>query len=383
MAPVPTKAEMVARARALAPALAARAEVCERARSVPPAAVAEFLAGDFDRMLQPKRFGGFELGWDSLSECAVEFAQGCGSTAWVFTVYGDHAQLLGSSSLALQDEIWGAYPRALIATSFQPLGKVARVAGGYEISGRWPFSSGIDHASWLIAGAMLDGVQTLFVVPKSEARVIDDWDVAGLSGTGSKSFVLERVFVPAHRVISHADALEGRGPGTKVNTAPVYRFPRRAAGTALGAVAIGVAVGMLDTFCDLARDRGRRGRRSSADAVTALKISETASDLDCARWLATDSARRHMATLEAGGTPDAAARALVRRNQAYAVTLACRAAQRIFAMAGGMALYDSSPLQRGFRDVHAAAQHHGVAWEATAQPYGAMRLGREVELAGL
>jgi 3-hydroxy-9,10-secoandrosta-1,3,5(10)-triene-9,17-dione monooxygenase len=90
-----------------------------------------------------------------------------------------------------------------------------------------------------------------------------------------------------------------------------------------------------------------------------------------------------MEVLEAGGTPDAALRALVRRNQAYAVTLACRAAERIFAMAGGFALYASNPLQRGFRDVHAAAQHHGVAWEATAQPYGAMRLGREVEMAAL
>jgi 3-hydroxy-9,10-secoandrosta-1,3,5(10)-triene-9,17-dione monooxygenase len=367
----------------LAPGLAARAEACEAARHVPAESVADFRAAEFHRMLQPKRYGGFELGWDALSECAVEFARGCASTAWVFTVYGDHAQLLGSSAPQLQDEIWGADPRALIATSFQPLGKVARVAGGYELSGRWSFSSGIDHASWLIAGAMLDGVQTLFVFPKAEARVVDDWDVAGLSGTGSKSFLVERVFVAAHRAIAHGDALEGRGPGTTVNTAPIYRFPRRAAGTALGAVAIGAAIGMLDVFCDLARDRTRRGRRSAADPVTALKISESAAELDCARWLATESARRHMEVLEAGGTPDSGLRALVRRNQAYAVTLACRASERIFAMAGGMALYASNPLQRGFRDVHAAAQHHGVAWEATAQPYGAMRLGREVEMAAL
>jgi 3-hydroxy-9,10-secoandrosta-1,3,5(10)-triene-9,17-dione monooxygenase len=379
----PHKEEMIARAQALASKLAQRAEACERARQVPRESVADFFAMEFHRMLQPKRYGGFELGWDALSECAVEFARGCASTAWVFTVYGDHAQLLGSSNPKLQDEIWGADPHALIATSFQPLGKVARVAGGYELSGRWSFSSGIDHASWLLAGAMLDGIQTLFAFPKSQARIVDDWHVAGLSGTGSKSFIVERVFVPLHRAISHADALEGRGPGTKVNAAPVYRFPRRAAGTALGAVAIGAAIGMLDAFCDLARDRARRGRRSSADPVTALKISESASELDCARWLATDSARRHMDVLEAGATPDAALRALVRRNQAYAVTLACRAAERIFAMAGGFALYESSPLQRSFRDVHAAAQHHGVAWEATAQPYGAMRLGREVEMAAL
>jgi 3-hydroxy-9,10-secoandrosta-1,3,5(10)-triene-9,17-dione monooxygenase len=258
----PGKAEMVARARALTPKLAERAETCERARQVPAESVADFFAAELHRMLQPKRYGGFELGWDALSQCAVEFAKGCASTAWVFTVYGDHAQLLGCSAPALQDEIWGEDPRTLIATSFQPLGKVARVADGCELSGRWSFSSGIDHASWLIAGAMLDGVQTLFAFPKSQARVVDDWDVAGLSGTGSKSFVVERTFIPSHRVISHAAALDGRGPGTTINTAPVYRFPRRAAGTALGAVAVGAAIGMLDAFCDLARDRTRRGRRS-------------------------------------------------------------------------------------------------------------------------
>jgi 3-hydroxy-9,10-secoandrosta-1,3,5(10)-triene-9,17-dione monooxygenase len=374
---------MVSRARALAPTLAARAAECERAGRVLPESVADFLDRDFHRMLQPARYGGFELGWDALAECTVEFARGCASTAWVFTVYGDHAQLIGGANAKLQDEVWGDDPRTLVATSFQPLGKVARVAGGYELAGRWSFSSGIDHAAWLVAGAMLDGVQTLFAFPKAEARVIEDWDVAGLSGTGSKSFVVERAFVPDHRVISHIDALEGRGPGTRINTAPVYRFPRRAAGTALGAVAIGAAIGMLDGFCELARDKAKRGRRAAAEAVTAIKISESAAELDCARWLATESARRHMDALAAGETPGPELRALVRRNQAYAVTLACRAAERIFALAGGMSIYASSPLQRAFRDVHAAAQHHGVAWEATAQPYGALRLGHRLEAVGL
>jgi len=383
MVATPTKEEMVVRAHALAPKLAARAADGERNRSVPEASIADFLDGDFHRMLQPKRYGGYELGWDALVETTLEFAQGCGSQAWVFTVYGDHAQMLGLFEPEAQDEIWADDPRTLVSTSFQPLGKVARKDGGYVLSGKWPFSSGIDHARWLVAGAMLDGRHVYFLVPKSAARIIDDWHVAGLAGTGSKSFAIEETFVPPHRMLSQADALAGTGPGTAINTAPIYRFPRRAAGTALGAVPIGVAIAMLDRFCAMAADRAKRGRRAGADPVTGLKISETASDLDCARWLVVDSARRLMDALADGGVPSAELRAEVRRNQGYAATLACRAAERIFALAGGTALYLTNDLQRAFRDVHAGTQHHSVAWDVVAAPYGALRLGHEIDLAML
>jgi 3-hydroxy-9,10-secoandrosta-1,3,5(10)-triene-9,17-dione monooxygenase len=106
MANIPTHEEMVARARALAPALAARAESCERLRRCPDETVADFLDNGFHRMVQPKRYGGYELTWLTLSQTAQEFGRGCGSQGWVLTVYGDHAQMISIFPGEAQDEIW-------------------------------------------------------------------------------------------------------------------------------------------------------------------------------------------------------------------------------------------------------------------------------------
>ncbi len=137
--------------------LAERSEACERARRVPDETVADFFAADLHRMLQPARYGGFEMGWDTLVEIGIELGKGCGSQAWVLTVYGDHVQMLGMFAEETQDELWGDDPKRLVSTSFAPVGKLTPAKGGYVASGKWSFSSGIDHASWILAGAMVHG----------------------------------------------------------------------------------------------------------------------------------------------------------------------------------------------------------------------------------
>ncbi len=381
----PDAAEMVARARKLAPRLAERAEACERARFVPEATIADFIDAGLHRMLLPARFGGCQLGWETLVDSAVELGKGCGSQGWVLTVYGDHVQMIGMFDPEVQDEIWADHPATLCASAFAPLGKMVPANGGYRVSGKWSFSSGIDHAKWLLTGAMLhegDGPPryVYFLTPKSDAKVIDDWYVAGLAGTGSKSFTIDDAFVPPHRLLVDKDANLGTGPGSLApGAAPIQRYPRRGAGTALAAVPVGVAYGMLDEFCALCADKARRGRRAASEPVVALRIAETAAELDCAHWVLRDGSARIMAALSAGETPTMEMRLTNRRNQAYGAVLACRAAERIFGAAGGTSAYLSSPLQRAFRDVHVAAQHTAVAWDMMASPYGLARLGHELD----
>jgi alkylation response protein AidB-like acyl-CoA dehydrogenase len=373
---MPTGAEMVASAKALAPRLAARAEQCEKLRRCPDETIADFLAADLHRAMQPSRYGGFELGWDTLVEMAIELGQGCASQAWVLAIYGDHAQWVGTFPRHAQDDVWSDEPQALVCTCYAPMGETARVKGGFTVSGRWSFASGIDHASWLNAGAMLDGEHIMVLVPKTEAGIVDDWHVSGLVGTGSKTFTLDSVFVPKHRMIWETDFAEGTAPGGRDNTAPVYRYPRRTTADLAG-VLVGAALGMLEEFVGLCRDRARRGRRAAAEAVMGLSIAETAAELDCARWLLVNSTREMMAVVASGETPTLERRVTNRRNQAIATQYAVRAANRIFSAAGGNALYSSSRLQRLFRDVNAGAAHYSLSFDNAAAPYGQYRLGAE------
>jgi alkylation response protein AidB-like acyl-CoA dehydrogenase len=255
-------------------------------------------------------------------------------------------------------------------------------SGGYTISGRWTFSSGIDHAKWLIVGGMVRGAEgpprwTYFVVPKSVAKVIDDWHVAGLAGTGSKSFTIDEAFVPAHRTIGEAESTDGQGPGVTASSPAVYRFPRKSAGLALAAVPVGVAIGMLDDFKAIAADKAKRGRRTAADPATALRVAESAAELDAAWWALVGAARASMRALERGETLTTERRLTNRRNAGFAALMAQRASERIYAAAGGTAIYKSSAMQRAFRDVHAGANHIGVSWDYSASGYGEYMIGHE------
>ena len=379
---IPTHEELVARSRALAPKLRARSEQCEKQRFVPDETIADFLANGFHKMMQPKRFGGYEYGWDVLSECAVEWARGCGSQAWVMMVYNDHVQKLGMCSAEAQNEIWGSDPQSLLSSSFQPVGHVEKRSGGYTISGKWTFSSGIDHAKWLIVGGMVRGDQgapqwTYFLVPRSAAKIIDDWYVSGLAGTGSKSFTIDEAFVPSYRTIGDAESTDGQGPGVTPSSPAVYRYPRKSAGLALASVPVGVAIGMLDDFKAIAADKAHRGRRTLADPATALRVAESSAELDAAWWSLVGAARDSMRTLERGEVLTKETRLKNRRNAGFAAMMAQRASERIYAAAGGTAIYKSSSMQRSFRDVHAGANHIGVSWDYSATAYGEYMIGHD------
>ena len=379
---IPSVEELVARSKALAPKLRARSEQCETLRRVPEETIADFLDAGFHKMMQPKRFGGYEYGWDVLCECAIEWGRGCGSQAWVMMVYKDHVQKIGMCSAELQDEIWGEDPQALLSSSFQPVGHVEKRSGGYTISGKWSFSSGIDHAKWIIVGGFLPAEKgppqwTYFIVPRAVAKIVDDWHVAGLAGTGSKSFTIDEAFVPAHRTIGEAESTDGQGPGVTPQSPAVYRYPRKGAGLALASVPVGVAMGMLDDFKAIASDKARRGRRTAADPATALRVAESSAELDAAWWSVVGAARETMRRLERGETLTKERRLMNRRNAGFAAMMAQRASERIYAAAGGTAIYKSSSMQRSFRDVHAGANHIGVSWDYSASAYGEYMIGHD------
>ena len=379
----PASTEMVERARTLAPILFSRSEEAEKLRMCPPASVADYFAAGLDLMHKPERFGGYEMGWDVLCDSALRLSNGCAAQGWVLTVYGDHTQALGMFPKKAQDEVW-ADPRALVSTSFGTQGKAKKVKGGGVLSGKWSFSSGIDHATWIMAGSMMDKGDggppeaTIFLMPKPDVTVIDDWHVIGLAGTGSKSFQIDELFVPEHRMMNALEAANGTPHPNAFNTAPIYRTPRRStAGFALAAVGVGAAQGMLDRFVAAAKGRVSRGMVMAEEQWMQIAISEATSMLRAAELIILDGSRRTMDVFAKGGVADMSVRADDKRDAGFVAMLARQVADKLYAVAGGNSLRIGDPLQRYFRDIHAASAHFGLRWEHSAVPYARLILGLE------
>jgi resorcinol 4-hydroxylase (FADH2) len=373
--------ESIARAIALARKLTERTNEGTKLRRVPDATVADFIDAGLHKLLQPSRYGGWASGWETHVSIAVELAQGDGSQAWVLTGYSDNAHLVGNFAKQAQDEVWSASPDSLVCAS-STVGRLVPKQGGYVASGKWSFASGIDHASWLIGRGLVEDTdrqrKAYFLVPKPEAKVVDDWDVTGLVGTGSKSFSLDEVFIPPNRILDDNDLREGKSPGAAANQELVYKFPREGVSLALAAVSLGIAAAMLEDFVTLACDTAKRGLRVQSNFATALRISESKAEIDGARLSVIAAARETMQMLERGDAPTAERRAINSLRAAFAALSAARAADRLFAAAGAKANLLASRLQHHLLDIHAAGAQDEMSWDSTASQYGRLRLGENL-----
>src|SRR5216683_1111010 len=204
----PDFAELLACAEALVPVLRERAGRTEELRRLPDETIDELHQSGLFRILQPKRVGGSELPFRSIVELVAVIGRGDGSTAWVLANLAAHHWLLGMWPKEAQDEIWGESPDNLIGSALIfPRGRARKVPGGYRLSGRWPFSSGVDPAAWNLIGAIMQDEETgteprIFLLPAKDYTIIDTWQVIGLAGTGSKDVAVDDVFVPEYRSVA-------------------------------------------------------------------------------------------------------------------------------------------------------------------------------------
>jgi 3-hydroxy-9,10-secoandrosta-1,3,5(10)-triene-9,17-dione monooxygenase len=294
-------------------------------------------------------------------------------------VLNDHCQLAGAFPLEAQDDVWGQQADSFLSASLDPVGKARRISGGVLYSGRHGFSSGIDHVHWVICGGQIEGAggASYFLLPKRDVAVVDDWYVMGLAGTGSKSFVVDNVFVPEHRIIEvKAVSEEGTGPGTAINRAPVYRLPRSGiAPLAFSAITIGIAEGFIEEYLRYTAPRKSRGVPVAELMGTQIAAARGAAEVDAASRLNLGTARDAMGVLARGERLPQRQRFQAHCNAAIAAQLSLGAVQQLFNMAGGRTLYQSNVLQRLMRDMLGAASHHALDWNAAAANYGRELLG--------
>jgi 3-hydroxy-9,10-secoandrosta-1,3,5(10)-triene-9,17-dione monooxygenase len=380
-----TPAEAVSRAQALVPRLRERAQLADELRRCPDESIRELNAAGLMRVLQPRRVGGSELPWVALIDVGSELARGCGATAWTWANYAVHHWMLAFWPAASQEEIWGADPAVLIASSMVfPAGKAVRVAGGYRLSGRWPFASGVDSATWSMLGGLVKGEgenaeYRMFLVPREDYAIIDNWHVLGLRGTGSKDVAAQDVFVSEQRTLP-VEATRGGAnhPGAAINPAPLFRIPVFATFPyMLTGIALGIAQGAYETFVDGLRGRvARYSGKSLADMnAMQLRVAEAAACIDTARRVMRDYCVAAQTLAERGEVPDLLTKATWRRDGAFSAGLCERAVDVLFKAGGGGALFDNHPLQRAFRDVHAATAHISMIWEPQATTFGRIALG--------
>ena len=246
----------------LMPELRRRAAEVEQRGMVPDDIIRSLTLTGVFRALQPRRWGGLELDLAAFYEGMIRIASACASTGWVASVVGVHPWHAALFAPEAQHELWGNDPDAMMSTSLAPIGQVERATGGYRLTGRWPFSSGVDHCGWVVLGGTVPndaggGVYHTFLVPRRDYTIDQEsWKVTGLAGTGSKTVILPGAFVPEYRTHSIVDNYNGTDPGLAINDRPYYRLPWRLVFSyCIAAPAAGAAVGALEAFIAGNRDR--------------------------------------------------------------------------------------------------------------------------------
>ncbi len=385
-ASAPNREELLGRARELVPALRDRAAAAEEARMMPGDTVRDFHATGMFRMCQPKRVGGSELDIGIMVEACAILARACASSSWSMINLAIHHLMLGMWPPGAQDELWDADANVLICSSLVfPAGKAKRVKGGFELSGRWPFSSGVDNSTWnMLAGMVIDETGNelpearIFLVPDTDYRILETWDATGLCATGSHDVECEGIFVPGHRSIRAADMLGAPTPGSEVNPGPLYRLPLYGiAPYVISGVPLGIALGAWELHADKLRTRvsSYTGAKVSDFQAVQIKLSDARSRIDAAGRLMLANCAQAMRIARAGKVPDIGTKAKWRGDGAFSVKLCTEATDTVFGLAGGGGLYNSNPLQRMFRDAHAASAHVLFHMDVAGTLYGRVALG--------
>ena len=369
----------------LLPALRDRAQETEDARMVPAESVKALTETGFFRLLQPARFGGLEADPLTFYTAVRMIASACGSTGWVASVIGVHAWQLALFPLAGQQDVWDSDASTRMSSSYAPTGRAQLVPGGHQLSGRWSFSSGCNHASWVLLGGIVTDAEgnpvdfRTFLLPASDYLIDDVWDTVGLRGTGSNDIVVSGAFVPDHRSLGFADVTRCAGPGQEANPAPLYRIPFGSIFSyTITTPIIGMATGAYAAHVAYQRDRistAYTGQKVGEDPFAQVRVAEAAAEVDGA-WLALErNMTEIMGHARAGEPIPMPLRLRIRRDQVRGTGQAISAVDLLFENSGGRALRAGTPIQRFWRDAHAGRVHAINDPERALSMYGRGEFG--------
>ncbi|MFC4910176.1 acyl-CoA dehydrogenase family protein [Actinomadura gamaensis] len=348
---------------------AEHAERAESERRMPPAVVDAIVGAGFPSHFVPRTWGGREGSFIDFLDIVSVVGEGCASAAWCAALYATLGRMMAHLPLAGQGEVWAGGPDTLIVGAISPNGQVERTAGGWRLTGRWPFTSGADHSDWALVAALApegDGrALRYFAVPRREYKVIDTWFNVGMRGTGSNTLVLAGVEVPEHRAFAGDDLWSGKGSPSE---ASCHNIPFKAVnGLSFVAPALGAAQGALTAWgAWIAEKRDTTGGATRERLTVQMALAHSAGEIDAARLLL----GRAAAGADAPGAEPADLRtARNSRDFALAINLLASAVDRLFRAGGARGQAESQALQRAWRDINCAAGHVALRFETSAAEY--------------
>jgi 3-hydroxy-9,10-secoandrosta-1,3,5(10)-triene-9,17-dione monooxygenase len=377
--------EALRRAREIVPVLRERAQKCEDARMLIRENEQLLHETGLFRFHQPKAFGGMELDFVAIFDIPAEIARGCPSTAWNVGNLATHHWMLGYWEPETQHEVWDTNPDALIASSIAlAAGRARKADGGFVVTGRWPFSSGVDNSDWnMLAVTVYDGDKAvdwrLCLVPKTDYEIIDTWYAMGMAGTGSKDIAVKELFVPERRALALQRTRGGyEHPGAALNRSALFGIPIiGAAGIPLSPASIGAAEGAYEHF--LAAMQKRTGTYTGAKVsdfqAVQIKVARARALIDSARVLSRQASIALQDMSARGEVPDLATKLRFRAQSAFAVNQAREAVETLWSCYGAQGIYTRDPLQRYLRDVVAMNQHFSFNFDIAGAAFGLHALG--------
>lgn len=367
-APQPTQAEQLYKAaRDLVPALRERTNETAALGKLPDATIAAMQGAGFFRIMQPARYGGFELDPEVFFKVQMTLAEGCMSTAWVLGVVAIHNWQLALFADRAQQDVWGDDDSTLISSSYMPVGKVEHMAGGYRLSGHWGFSSGSKHCSWAFLGAMVPPKNSgeapdyrTFLVPRADYEIVENWNVSGLEGTGSHDITVVDAFVPEHRTHRSIHGFECNSPGNAVNDHYIFRLPfGQIFVRAVSSSSIGCLKGVINSYVAVNKDRVglNDGNKIATDPDAQMALAECTAAVDECQTIMFRNFDKMVAAAKNGSQLSIEERIKMRFDAAFVSRKCTDAINLMFNACGAQGIFRDHPLNRAWLDINAGRQH--------------------------
>lgn len=372
--------------RELGPAIAAAADEIERIRDIPDALFDRLIERDLFRLLLPREYGGAEIDPPRYVRILEEVAKSDASTAWCLGQNNVCSMVAAYLEPAAAKDIFDS-PRAILAWGPGP-GEARVTEGGYLLSGNFDFASGSRHATWLGAHVPVieadgsrrtaaDGTTRLHTLlfPRAAAQVRDNWRVLGLRGTGSDSYSVAGLQVPESRSLVRDASAMRRQKG------PLYAFTQsHLYASGFASVALGIGQACFDAFVGTLRDTVPRGasRSRGANNVVQSEVAQSEARLRSARMFLRGSLEEIWSSVVRSGALTDEQQLTIRLASTWAIQQAREAVTALYMAAGALAIFESQPFERRFRDIHTLSQQmqgHAAHFETVGQ----MRMGMKLE----
>lgn len=364
--------------------IAERASITEELRRLPDETIAEARSSGLFELLLPARYGGTQAPFPAVLEPVRQLAHGCTSTAWTLGFYALHNWMIALFDEQAQDEIF-AGGAVLAPAPLAPSGRGEPIDGGYRITGRWSWATGVMHADWVLVGVLLGSGSSMFpalaALPIADVTVADVWHTAGMRGTGSNDVIVDDVFVPAHRIVSVPKVYAGDSPGAAVHASDTYRWP------IVSALALTACMPVLGTAERVVELFGQRlegrilaygGGAQKDQPAAKMRLSEVTMRVAAVGGLALSVADDIENAVSRDGAVDLRLRARARATAAHVVH-ECRAViGDVLGAAGASAHFLDNPMQRARRDVDIVAGHAVFDYDVSRELDGALHVGASI-----